>query len=175
MRFRIQYFLSMRIQIRFWIRINKGFDDQKLEKVYSWKYLHFLDQKLKFSYPYASIKDVKIQEKSFSLEREHLTLQNLNFLHFCGSFWPSWIRIQIRIPSADPDPADQKIRIRVRIRNTARYAFKCFHVFVKSQTPELKKKIKYVKNFACSFYHCLIGIYEKVCVKVAPILTRNKI
>jgi hypothetical protein len=24
---------------------------------------------------------------------------------FCGSFWPSWIRIHI--PNADPDPADQ--------------------------------------------------------------------
>ncbi len=47
----------------------------------------------------------KIGKKSSSLKREHLSLKNLNYLHFCGSFWPSWIRI--RIPNADPDPADQ--------------------------------------------------------------------
>jgi hypothetical protein len=46
----------------------------------------------------------KLQEKSSSLKRKHLALQNLNFLNVCGSFWPSWIRI--RIPNADPDPAD---------------------------------------------------------------------
>ncbi len=84
----------------------------------------------------------------------------------------------------DPNPYSQCgsgssrpkwMRIRVRIRNTARYAFKCIHVFVKSQTPELKKKTKYVKNFGFSFYLCHIGIYEIVCVKFAPILTRKKI
>jgi hypothetical protein len=35
------------------------------------------------------------------------TLQNLNYLHFCGPVWPSWIRIRIRIPNADPDPYSQ--------------------------------------------------------------------
>jgi|688.fasta_scaffold645846_1 hypothetical protein len=38
-------------------------------------------------------------EKSSFLKREHLALQNMNFLHFCWSFWPSWIRI----PNADAD------------------------------------------------------------------------
>ncbi len=39
----------------------------------------------------ASIKDVQATREVF--KGEHLALQNLNFLHFCGSFWPSWIRI----------------------------------------------------------------------------------
>jgi hypothetical protein len=46
---------------------------------------------------------------SSSLKSEHLTLQiqNFNFLYFCGSFRPSWIRIRTRIPNEDPDPADR--------------------------------------------------------------------
>ncbi len=59
------------------------------------------------------------------------TLQNLNYLHFCGPVWPSWIRI--RIPNADSDPADQNecgsvriwIRIQIQILNTAREAWFC--------------------------------------------------
>jgi hypothetical protein len=31
-----------------------------------------------------------------------------------------------------------------------------------------------IKNFGFSYYLCLIGIYEKVCAKFAPILTRIK-
>ncbi len=46
----------------------------------------------------------KLQEMSSSLKRKHLALQNMNFLHFCGSFWPpgsgssrtKWVRIRIR-------------------------------------------------------------------------------
>ncbi len=51
----------------------------------------------------------------------YLALQNLNFLHFWGTFWPSLIRIRIRIPNADPDPADQNEygSVRIRIHNTA--------------------------------------------------------
>jgi hypothetical protein len=45
----------------------------------------------------------ELQEKSSSLKRKHLALQNC--LHFCGSFRPSWTRT--RISHADPDPADQ--------------------------------------------------------------------
>ncbi len=39
------------------------------------------------------------------LKREHPAFQNMIFLKFffvCGSFLPSWIRIQI--PNTDPDP-----------------------------------------------------------------------
>ncbi len=42
--------------------------------------------------------------RSFHPSKENLALQNLNFLHFCVSFWPVWIRI--RILDADPDLAD---------------------------------------------------------------------
>ncbi len=55
------------------------------------------------------------------------TLQNLHYLHFCGSVWPSWIRIRISI--TDPDPACQnkcgfvRIRIQIWIRHTASEAW----------------------------------------------------
>jgi hypothetical protein len=88
-RIRVQYF-----------RLNSdpdpdpGFDDQKLkEKLQLEKICTcFLDQKLQFTYPQASIKDVQVAEEAFSTK----------IFFFCGSFWPSWIRI--RIPNTDPDP-----------------------------------------------------------------------
>ncbi len=47
------------------------------------------------------------------------TLQNMIFFYFCGSFLPSWIRIQI--PNTDPDPnllaRLNTDPIRIRIRN----------------------------------------------------------
>jgi hypothetical protein len=47
---RIQSFWSMRIRIRIRIRIQiQGFDDQKLEKIYSRKKKYFLQQKIFFS------------------------------------------------------------------------------------------------------------------------------
>jgi hypothetical protein len=39
-----------------------------------------------------------------SLKREHLALQNLNNLHFCGSFWPSWFRIRIQPTKMNANP-----------------------------------------------------------------------
>ena len=45
----------------------------------------------------------KLQDKSSSLKTENSVLQNLNFLHFCGSFLPSWIQIRIQ-SNANPDP-----------------------------------------------------------------------
>jgi hypothetical protein len=57
----------------------------------------------------ASIKNVQAAGEVFIPQKEHLALQNLNFLHFRGSFRPSWIQIRIHSPYADPgpDPADQ--------------------------------------------------------------------
>jgi hypothetical protein len=46
----------------------------------------------------------KQQEMSSSLKREHPALQNIKFLHVCGSVLPSWIRIQPTKKNADPDP-----------------------------------------------------------------------
>ncbi len=86
-RVRSQHFLSMRIRIRIQSQI---FDDQ------NWKNLQL--KKIFFDRPL--LRTFKLQEKSSALKREHLALKNLNFLHFCGSVWPSWI--QIRIPIADP-------------------------------------------------------------------------
>ncbi len=91
--------MRIRIQIQ-------GFDDKKIGKNLQLKKITFCWSKIAI---YLSIglhkRTSNLQEKSSSLKREHLALQNLNFLHFYGSFWPSWIRI--RIPNADPDPADQ--------------------------------------------------------------------
>jgi hypothetical protein len=50
----------------------------------------FFYQKLQFSYPMASIKNVQVTEEAFSSKkREHSTLQNMKFkkkFYFCGSF-----------------------------------------------------------------------------------------
>jgi hypothetical protein len=50
------------------IRIpDPGFDDLKLRKIYNWKFnFHFLDQKLQFTYPKASIKDAQATGEAFS-------------------------------------------------------------------------------------------------------------
>jgi hypothetical protein len=73
----------------------------QLNKKFGW------DQKLQFTYPWASIMDVpKIQKKPSTLKREHPALQNIKFLFFFlffGSFLPSRIH--------RPD--------RIRVRNTA--------------------------------------------------------
>ncbi len=74
------------------------------EKKTAEKFSHlFFDQKLQFTYPKASIKTSKLQEKPSAIKREHPTLQKMkliNFFYFSGSFSPSWIRIRI----ANPDP-----------------------------------------------------------------------
>jgi len=94
-------------------------------KLYSWKKKKkILDQKLQFTYPYASYKTSKLQKKPSALKREHPALQNvkfLNFFYFWGSFLPCWIRF--RIPNTGPDPLPRlnpdQIWIRIRIRNPA--------------------------------------------------------
>jgi hypothetical protein len=55
----------------------------------NWKKLYFFDQKLQFTYPEASIKDVqaRVQEKPSALNREHRALQNMNFHHFFLFLW----------------------------------------------------------------------------------------
>jgi hypothetical protein len=63
---RIQHFLSLRIRIRIRIQI-QGFDDQKLEKIHSWKKnLNFFDKKFHFTYPYTSTKDLQATGEVFS-------------------------------------------------------------------------------------------------------------
>jgi hypothetical protein len=48
-------------------------------------------------------------------QKKTCSTSNFNFLHFCGSFWPSWIRIQ--------DPADQNECGSIQIRNNAENKF----------------------------------------------------
>jgi hypothetical protein len=97
----------MRIRIQFQIQ---DFDDQKIKKIYSWKFINnFLIKNLLIPRP--PKRTSKLQEKPSTLKREHPALQNMKILYllfiFCGSYLPSWIRIQrvklMRI-HADPDP-----------------------------------------------------------------------
>ncbi len=49
------------------------FYDLKLKKIYSWKFnFYFLDQKLQFPYPYASIKDAQATGEAFSPQKRTL-------------------------------------------------------------------------------------------------------
>jgi hypothetical protein len=58
---------GLRIRIQ---DLDPGFDDLKLKKIYSWKfYFYFLDKKLLFIYPYASIKDAQATGEAFSPEK----------------------------------------------------------------------------------------------------------
>jgi hypothetical protein len=73
-------------------------------------YKYNFDQKLLFTFPYASIKDAQATGDAFSPQKEniqHLNMKFIYFFYFCGSFLPSWIRIQrlkfMRM-NADPDP-----------------------------------------------------------------------
>ncbi len=60
----------------------------------------FLNQKLQFTYPQASLKTSNLQDKPSVLKREHPALQKMKFIYFfyfCGSFCPpgsETIRIQ---------------------------------------------------------------------------------
>ncbi len=71
----------------------------------------FLNLKLQFTYPQASIKYVQVTEEAFSSQKrpsntsKHELLQI--FFYFCGSFLPSWIRIHWPDwygSNPDPDP-----------------------------------------------------------------------
>ena len=124
------------MRIRFWIqqqhffylqiRIpdpDPGFDDLKLKKIYSWKFnFYFLDQKLQFTCPQASIKYVQVTEEAFSSQNRPSNTSKHEllpiFFYFCGSFLPSWI--WIRIPNTDPDPLARLNMDPIRIRNPAR-------------------------------------------------------
>jgi hypothetical protein len=76
-RIRIQHFFLLRIRIPdpdpsfFPIADpDPGFDDLKLKKIRSWKFnFYFLDQKLLFTYPKASIKDAQATEEAFSPQK----------------------------------------------------------------------------------------------------------
>jgi hypothetical protein len=88
MRIRIQHFFLMADPDP-----DPGFDDQKLKKIYSWKFnFYFLDQKLQFTYPYASIKDAQATGEAFSLQKRTSSTSkhenSLLFSIFVGHFCP---------------------------------------------------------------------------------------
>ncbi len=110
---------------------SRGFDDQKLKKIYSWK-------KKKFVFVYLSLglhKGRPSYKRSLHLSKENIqhfiTWNFLIFFYFSGLFLSSWIRI--RIPNTDPDPLTRlnpdpiRVRFRIRICNPAKtvygYAF----------------------------------------------------
>jgi hypothetical protein len=46
----------------------------------------FVDQKLQFTYPHATIKDVQATGETFSPQRKHPTRQNIEFPNFILAF-----------------------------------------------------------------------------------------
>ncbi len=83
------------------INPDPGFKGKNLQLT---KKFTFFFQKCNFLIPRPPLKRTSKLQKSSSLKREHQAIQNLNFLlHFCESFWPSWIRI----PILNADPTEQ--------------------------------------------------------------------
>jgi hypothetical protein len=74
--------------------MTKNLKKLKAEKIC----LYFLDQKLQFTYPHASIKDAQATGEAFRPQKRTSSNSKdeipLPFSFFCGSFLPSWIRIQ---------------------------------------------------------------------------------
>ncbi len=103
----------------------QGFDDQKLKKKAENIISLFLYQKLQFTYPQASIKDVQATWKAFSPQK-HPSLNKIKFInffifvgHFCpsGSGFGSVLRIRIWIQGSYWIRIQSGIRI--WIHNTA--------------------------------------------------------
>jgi hypothetical protein len=81
-----------------------------------------LDQKLQFTYPYASIKSVQVTEKAFSSQKRISSTSKHEFpyfFYFCASFFPL----------LDPDPLTQlnpdPMRIRIRFHNPGLHPSAC--------------------------------------------------
>ncbi len=84
----------------------QGFYDQKLKNIfYSWKKkLNFFGIK-NYNLPIprqASIEDVQVPRKPSALKREHLALQNMQFLNFFLLLWLTFALL-------DPDPGFWKV------------------------------------------------------------------
>jgi hypothetical protein len=76
-----------------------GFDDLKFKKIYSGKFnFYFLDQKLQFTYPQASIKDSQATGEAFSLQKRTPVLKNRKILDF-------FLFLRVIFALLDPDPA----------------------------------------------------------------------
>jgi hypothetical protein len=62
---------------------------------------YFFDQKLQFTYPWASVMDVQATEEASALRREHSALQNMNFRNIFLFLWVMFAHLD---PDPDPDP-----------------------------------------------------------------------
>jgi hypothetical protein len=85
----------LRIRIQFQI---KGFDDQKLRKIYNWKFKkNFLYKYCNLLIPRPPQRTPKLQEKPSALKREHPALQNMKILYLFQFLWVIFALL-------DPDP-----------------------------------------------------------------------
>jgi hypothetical protein len=72
-----------------------------LEKNYSWKkFKFFLDQKLQFTYPQASIKNVQVTEEAFSSQKRPSSTSKHELLK---NFLLLWVIFALLDPDPDPD------------------------------------------------------------------------
>jgi hypothetical protein len=112
-----RYTPGFRIPIHF-IRI-QGFYDQKMEEKNLQLEKKILGgQKQQFYLSLGLHKGRPSYKRSLQFPARQ-NMKFLNFFNFCGSFFPSWIRI----PNTNPDPLTwlNPDPIRVRIQNLARY------------------------------------------------------
>ncbi len=83
----------------------------------------FLNQKLQFTYPKASIKNVQVTEEAFSSQKKPSNTSKHELINFFLLLWVIFALL-------DPDPLTRinpdPIRIRIRIRNPAFYLVSCF-------------------------------------------------
>jgi hypothetical protein len=90
----------------FFVRSKVLIDDQKLEKKFAAEnVLHiFLIKKCNLLIPSLGLYKGRpsYRRSLHPSKKKTSSTQNLNFLHFCGSFWPSWIRNQPTKMNADP-------------------------------------------------------------------------
>jgi hypothetical protein len=94
------------------------FDEKKFEKRTTKIFFFlFFDLKLQFTYPSASIKDVKASGEAFSTQKRTSSVSK-NEIFKLFSILPSWIRIV----NPDPDPGTplNPDPIRIRIHNSAK-------------------------------------------------------
>jgi hypothetical protein len=87
------------------IRI-QGFADQKLEKICSWNFFFFFDQKLLFTYPKTSIKDVRATKETLSTQKRISSTSKPEFLNFFLFLWVIFALLQ------NPDPDGSTLCIR---------------------------------------------------------------
>jgi hypothetical protein len=146
----------MRITIR-------GFDDQNCQILQLKRFFFYV------CYPEAFTKGVQDTRESFSLNREHQALQNMNFKfsYFCVYFLPSRIRIQSPKIKADPGsttPQQPKSLITgyryIRYREGSTQP----HAYCRYRT-RMRKPVK-IRSIVCIYLYCASYADSLNCMKV---------